>query len=727
MSNDPSPSPPSPASRPTAGSADDPLRALAARWAAGVLRTSHLPHPREYVVELLRELVRSLADTLRSEPFDPKPAAAAAGARLVAERFTGVDTLGLSIDILSDGLAEAAGLPSTVDTMRRLSDLYGHLATAYIEKFRGQLFAEQEMIKRAVITAQQETERKRTALEARLQAVFSATTLGIGIGDLRGNVIEVNPAMRDILGYSPTELRGRSVYELIDAPDRPRLQELFRNVITGRSNGFTDDCRWLNRDGEPVWIHLTVSLVRDETGAPEYPIAMVENTTELNLLQHGIANRSTHDDLTGLANTTMLHSQLESVLARADAADHVALCFFDLDGFKVINDGLGRAIGDDVLKGVARTLQQVFADADGIVARTAGDGFAVLVPRSPGTGRIIALVEETLEQLREPRYIDDCGVAVSASVGIVEHRATGITVHDIVTAGEIATHLAKTRGKSQWVLYEPSRDGATRERLRLAAAMPGALETGEFDIAYQPLLTLAGRDTAAVRSIVRWRQPDGTMLPAEQFLDLAEQTGLVVPMSQWVLDEVCAQAARWHGDFGTDAPALVIELPTRAAADQDLVRDVRDALHQHDLAPERLVLTLPAETLTDPHGVAADSVTVLAELGMRILAGGLGAGNCSLAQLRDLPLHGITVGSALCSAISEALPDRSPFERAVADLAGLAHEVGLTVTAGGLDSTGMVNRIATLGVDDGYGVALAAPAGADAVTRWLAQRRPPAA
>ncbi|MGH3627022.1 MAG: diguanylate cyclase domain-containing protein, partial [Sciscionella sp.] len=479
------PPPPSPGS---AAPDDAPLRALAARWATEALRTSHVPLSRPETIELMFDIARSMAAavTADEQAFTTNSAVHAA-TQLIGAHFTGAEALGCSVRLLTTDLLGCAGLPDTKSGRDRVGKLCERLAVEYTEALRERLLAEQEMIKLAVFAA----ERARSETEARLTAMFNASAMGIGIADLSLRVVEANPALENILGYSATALRGHAVYDFIDPLDRPRLRALFSDLIRGNIDKFTDDSRWLNSDGEPVWIHLTVSLVRDSDGAPDYPVAMLENASEENLLRRQLHHQVIHDDLTGLANSSKFNTRLESLLANAEQGDRLALCYLDLDGFKVINDGVGKAAGDAMLRHVASTLKHVFKPVDGLVARMAGDGFAVLISNPSSPTAVTTLIEDTLTRLGEPVYFEDKGVAVSASVGIVEHAATDTSANYLITAAEITTHRAKLHGKAQWMLFEPGLDERDRRRFQLAAVMPGALENGEFVIRYQPVIRLA--------------------------------------------------------------------------------------------------------------------------------------------------------------------------------------------------------------------------------------------
>lgn len=699
----------------------DPSTSLATRWATLALATSHVAISRADIETFLLAVTETLVELLRAEPFDPTPAAAA-GAELVSINLTGTAALDETITLLGSDLLATAGLEWDRAGQDRLTRLTGSLSAGYVAALRERLFDEQEMIKKAVFRARDIAERARRASEARWQAVFQSTAAGIAITDLDGVVQQVNPALCEILGSAEEQLVGRPLVTRLSPTYAPRVSTAFGHVARGEHDKFVGDVSFIGADGEPVWTRLSLSLVRDQAEAPEYAVAVVENISDLHLLRERQMDMSLKDQLTGLPNRTHFLSQLDTVLQQAEDGQNIALCYVDLDGFKIINDGVDHTAGDRVLKRVASTLLAAFPEPTTVVARIGGDGFAILLPDSKGSFGISERIAEALEVLAEPTYEDDdTGIAVSASVGIVERPAGGLTSQELVRAAEITVHRAKQNGKAQWELFDAELDQEYRSRFQLGAAIPGALETGQFQVSYQPVRELDSGELFALRALLHWQHPKRGLLAPGDFLDMAEETGFIVPMGRWMLEQVCEQIAAWEEQFGAATPMVGIPLTARLARDQDLVQVVREVLDKTSASPGRMRLSVPAAVVVDELGEPLENLSTLRDIDVGAAVHGFGAGSGGLVDLRELPVDGVAIASTVVRAFAEH-DDGSPFEQGIHNLVALAERLNVRVVADGVDTAALADRLRAIGVRLGTGPELGDPMTADAVTRLLAKR-----
>lgn len=697
----------------------DPLTSLAARWATIALATSHVAVSRADIEAFLLGVAKELVGLLRAEPFDPAPAAAA-GAELVAINLTGNNALDETIRLLGTELLAVAGLGYDRDRHDQLTRLTGALASGYVAALRERLFDEQEMIKKAVFRARDIAERARRASEARWQAVFQSSATGIAITDLDGVVQQVNPALCDILGRTEQELLGDPLVIRLDPTYTPQVSGAFGHVARGEHDKFVGDVSFIGHDGEPVWTRLSLSLVRDQAEAPEYAVAVVENISDLHLLRERQLDMSLRDQLTGLPNRTHFLSQLDTLLQQAGDDENVALCYVDLDGFKIINDGVDHTAGDRVLKRVAGTLQAAFPEPTAIVARIGGDGFAVLLPGTKGSFAISERISAALAELSEPIYEDgETGIAVSASVGIVERSAGGLTSQELVRAAEITVHRAKQNGKAQWELFDAELDQEYRDRYRLGAAIPGALENGEFQLSYQPVRDLRTGELTGLRSLLHWQHPSRGLLAPADFLAMAEETGFIVPMGRWMLEQVCEQVADWEDMFDDALPVVSINLTTRLAREQDLVQIVRDVLDKTAAAPARLRLSVPAAAIVDERGEPLENIATLRDIDVDTVVHGFGSGNTGLVDLRALPVRGVVVAPSVVRAYADHDEPDSPFEQGLRNLVDLADQLGIWVVADDVDTEALAERLRGVGLRYGAGPAVGEPMSADDVTRLL--------
>jgi diguanylate cyclase (GGDEF)-like protein/PAS domain S-box-containing protein len=700
---------------------------LARSWTAIALATSHLGLSRADIEAFLLDVTEALVDLLRAEPFNPA-AAAETGAELVGINLTGSDALDGTVRLLGDELLGAAGLQFNQHWQTRLTAITGSLVSGYVVALRDRLFDDQEMIKKAVFRARDVAERARRATEARWQAVFHSTAAGIAITDLDGTLQTVNPALCEILTLSEDQLLGQPLGIRVTPAYAGQVQAAFGHVARGEHDKFVGDVSFVGQDGEPVWTRLSLSLVRDIAEEPAYAVAVVENITDLHLLRERQLSMSLEDQLTKLPNRTHFMSQLDSALLQAEPDENIALCYVDLDGFKIINDGVDHTTGDRVLKRVATTLSAAFPEPSALVARIGGDGFGVLLTGTNGSFAISERIAEALRELAEPVYEDgDDGVAVSASVGIVERPTAGLTAADLVRAAEITVHRAKQNGKAQWELFDAELDKEYRAQFQLGAAIPGALETGQFRVSYQPVHNLADGSTVGLRALLHWHHPTHGMLHPADFLDMAEETGFIVPMGRWMLEQACLQLSEWQGVFGDAALPVAVSLTSRMAREQDLVQIIRDLLDQTKAPPAKLRLSMPASVVVDDHGEPLENLETLRDINVRAVVHGFGAGNTGLVDLRTLPVDGVTVAPGVIRAFADAADDHdSPFEHSLRQLVELTGRLDVQLIADGVDTIAVADRLRDIGLHYGSGAAIGEPMVDTDVNRLLGRRPRPA-
>ncbi len=413
---------------------------------------------------------------------------------------------------------------------------------------------------------------------------------------------------------------------------------------------------------------------------------------ELHLLQQRLNHQALHDLQTGLPNRQYFVSHLETVLGRLDPSAIVTLMHLDLDGFSAINDGLGHNAGDRLLDVVARRLESAVADQPAMVARLGADEYAILIEPGDSVPDVGTLVEIINTELAEPFYLREIGVAATATIGIVQCRASGSQAEELMRAASATLRRMRGRGKRQWDLFDPDIDAAERAELRLAAAMPGALETGELHVTYQPVVTLDGRTLVGIEAALSWAHPQLGVLSNDQCVQAAEQTGVVHAVGEWLLRTAAEQAVSWRQRSGGDAPPVMINLTPSQAQDPDLVARVRAVLAQTGLAPAELELRAPVaairttsgELAGEGGGHAEDNLQVLAELGVRAGLYDFGGGIGGLRCVADLPVCAVRIARPVSQQVA-ADPSRILSQAAQA-LVHIVRTAGVDVVAFPVDS-----------------------------------------
>ncbi|WP_020497761.1 EAL domain-containing protein [Sciscionella marina] len=666
---------------------------------------SNLAVPPATLRSLLTAQFTRLVAALR-EPGDDKPADHELGYRMGAEVLTvnlnGPTALPTVLAALQADVLSLAGVPDGEDNQSRLRTITGGFAAGYVHAVRERLLDEQESIKRSALLANEAAERSRRRSEARFRAVFTRTGIGMALGDVEGRFVEVNPTICQIFGRSAEELVGHAVLEFTHPTDKKRLTDFYQELVTGKRESFADEFQVMNGQGEPVWTHVTMTMMPESESGERYAIGTVENVTDLQLLRAEHNRTVEHDRLTGLPNNDRLRTRMNDLLEDAEQGEQVALCFFDIDGFKVINDGLGGEVGDKMLLSLATALRSKFGGTRNTVARVAGDGFAALVRNPYSSKWLIDQVQDLQSLVGEPYFVDkkQDGVALSLSTGIVIHEATTIGPDELIRAAEITLHRAKAKGKAQWMFYDAEQDAIDRRRYHLGAILPGALESGEFSLLFEPAKRLASNEVQAYIASLRWWRRDTGYLRGEDFMPLAEETGMVVELDRWVINEVCGNIARWQNEFETPVPLISIPIASRTARDQDLVGIVREALRANKLSGEALGMLVPMHELIDPESDAVESVEVLTDLGVRVNADGCGGGP-SLFDLENVPVRTLRLIPEVAARVT------TPSVRAgVEAFVTMAHGVGRTVAASGVDTTEQLEAMREIGVNVACGTAI---------------------
>ncbi|WP_433800650.1 putative bifunctional diguanylate cyclase/phosphodiesterase [Actinomycetospora sp. CA-084318] len=680
----------------------DPLvvHTLAREWAVEVEGTSYVPMGSDELVEYLTEISADLVAALRARPARAGAAGHDAGRRLVQAHFTGPSTVERTLMLLGRRLPELLGEELRDDVLA----LVGALAAGYATTLRDRTLDEQEAIRRAVIVARHQTEQALHASEARFRAMFYEAAIGIGLGDMQGRIVEVNPALTQMFGYTAQEMRRRSVGELAHPEDLPSVWVLYERLLAGELDNFCIEKRFYRKDGEEIICNLTLSLVRDERGRPSYQVAMLEDVTERHALQSHLEYQAFHDTLTTLPNRALFAERVEHIFTTTapGSSRRVGLCFLDLDGFKAVNDSLGHDVGDIMLQEVAQRLADQATDGE-LVARMGGDEFVVLVENSRGVDQLITLAERILVALGEPLELAGQELAVSASIGIVERPVAGGDPSELMRAADITLYSAKADGRGRWALHDPSRDEAEITRFALSAAMPSAIEREEFFVLYQPLVAMGDHGMRGVEALVRWHHPRLGVLGPGRFIGLAEETGAIVPLGHWVLARACRDARRWYDEFGEDAPFVSVNVAPRQLHEPSLLADVEQVLAETGLPPRLLQIELTERALTTDEGAPLKALDGLRELGVRIAIDDFGTGYSNLSYLRTLPVDVIKLDGSFGERLRDEEVTDTVDERIVGTLVDLGHALGMTVCAEGVETGAQAERLRRLGCDEGQG------------------------
>ncbi|GAB2655457.1 cyclic Di-GMP phosphodiesterase RmdA [Saccharopolyspora gloriosae] len=694
-------------------------RRFAAVWAQALMGTSYVPMTSAEVEGRLLGYTDRLVEALLSDPFDPAPGHDV-GDDLVAVHFTSADSLARTIDLIGDEFLDVLHLDEGPGWRRRIAALQGSVCTGFVQAARKRTLDEQEAIRQAVLDARDAVEQALRTSEARFRAIFAEAAIGICIADMAGQVLEVNSSLRRILGRPTDELRRMTMHDWLHPADSEGFWRLYEELVRGERDQYRVEKQFTRPDGGRAWTEVIVSLVRGEDGMPLYQVAMVEDVTERKLLQDRLRHQAMHDPLTGLPNRALFMERLTSAMRSRQQGDRVALCYMDLDGFKVINDSLGHHVGDDLLVAVSERLALSVHGEDRLVARMGGDEFVILIEDSPSTEQAIEIADEILDTLIEPIRIGGHELSVSASIGIVEREVHGQSAAELMRDADVTLYWAKAEGKGRWALFDPDRNATEVAQYRLSATMPAALEREEFFVEYQPLVGLREFGVVGVEALARWWHPDLGRLGPDRFISLAEETGLIVPLGRWVLRQACRQAKQWQDEFGDAAPFVSVNLAVRQSRDPNLVADVETILRETDLDPSRLQLELTESAVMGTADEPIETLWALTKMGVRIAIDDFGTGYSNLAYLRHLPVHELKIAGSFMHGLRDPEKADPVDARIVGTLVDLAHTLGLTVTAEGVETHAQARRMAEIGCETGQGYFFARPCSPERIRAFIA-------
>jgi diguanylate cyclase (GGDEF)-like protein/PAS domain S-box-containing protein len=601
---------------------------LAKAWVRSAARTSYVPRPATEIQALLNELLDELLDALCAEEFALAPAMAI-GSRLVSEGFVEPDMLRGTLDVLTAGvLGDLDPVPDLV-LARRVVEVLGALAAGFSVGLRTHTLDQHEAVHRALIIAVRRTEQDLRAIENRFREVFSTSAAGIAISDLNGVCVEANPALADILACQQEDLIGQDVRNLF-------VDDIavYRQVLSGRSRRAHAQRRLRRADGEDAWGMVAVSLLRDGAGEPAFFVTMIQDTSELQLLQGRLEYQLLHDALTALPNRRHFETRLESILG-GPTDRTVTLCCINVDAFTMVNNTYGHEVGDQLLRVVGRRLEIATSGEHALVARTGDDEFAVLIEHSPSTPDIPDLVDAINAEFAEPQYVNGHGLTVTLTIGVVRAQVTRYSPAELFRAAGSALFAARRTGRRQWATFDQHEDERARARDAAAAELAVAWEEGDLAVGYEPVVALGATppNQVAARAVLRLADKPGGHA---DHLALAERTGLALLMGQELIAEVCAK----QHELGMP---VWLQLTRSQSGDADLMQAVNRAVEEYGVDPSTLEIALDTAAVLDDVADARDNLQVLAEIGVGTGLCEFHGGPRELGLLAEVPAHTVTL------------------------------------------------------------------------------------
>lgn len=556
-------------------------------------------------------------------------------------------------------------------------------------------------------TVQDITDRKHAEQELRtsrdfIEQVMASVASAVMVLDSRGVVMRANPAASAITGYSADDLLGRPFAELVLPEYRKGIRARLSDLINRNIPMHAVEIAIRHQDGSERILMLNATGV--QMGSAGCVVTAAQDITARKRMEDQIRHLAHHDPLTGLPNRRLFFDLASTALHRAHRTGRrFAVLYLDLDRFKQINDTLGHDMGDRLLMQAAERLQRKLRRSD-LVARVGGDEFNVLLADIGRTESAAEVAEQVRQAFREPFLLGDGMHEVTVSIGIGIYPEDGRDLETLLARADMAMYEAKTHGRNAYHFFDPAIEARAQSRMRLEAELRHALECGELELFYQSQVHIATRDLVALEALVRWHHPQRGVRAAAEFMSVAEDCGLTVPLTRWVLATACTQLHQWQQRDA--APARVaVNLSRKQLHAPDLLDMVQRALAVSGLAANCLELEVAEETLMDDAEHAMARLQHLADMGVVLAVDDFGCGRTSLRWLQRMPIQRVKVDKSFVHGLGLDGHDL-PVVRAVI---GLSHDLHMGVVAEGVETAMQLSLLAQHGCDDAQGFFFESP------------------
>ena len=549
-----------------------------------------------------------------------------------------------------------------------------------------------EQERQIVAGAQAEIERRESAETVRLllNDYEEHSSDWLWTADTQGNLCEATARFAAASGRSVEEIEGTPLIALFsEGEGRDRLA---RHLL--ERSPFRDLVLKLRVDGEVRYWKVSARPRSDGRMS-----GVARDVTADRLIEERVAFMAHYDNLTGLANRYLFNERLRKALSHDERARNVALFYMDLDDFKAVNDTRGHLVGDRLLREIGTRLEQEVRGQD-LVARLGGDEFAVLLETRAGAGMLIERAHRFLSVIRDPFEFEGQIYRISGSVGIAKCSEGDCEAEELMRRADLALFAAKAKGRDTLALYDQAMDRAARDRREIENDLREAIARGQLNLHYQPVIDLDSGEVAGYEALLRWYHPKRGIVAPGDFLEVAEETGMIVPIGEWVIRQALAETARWEGES-----RIAINLSPTQVRSPHLAAVVAQAMHAHGIAAERIEFEITEHVLMQETDVSAGNLEKLRGLGVKIALDDFGVGYSSLSYLRRFPFDRIKIDKDFV----EEIESSSDSQAIVSSITRLADALGMATTAEGVETRGQLDLLRKLGCQEAQGYLICEP------------------
>jgi diguanylate cyclase (GGDEF)-like protein len=729
-------------------------------WRAAIAGTGFTPLTRAQIRSRLEELTDRVIALLLSDTLDRREAREI-GSSLAQMHYLSPEALSKTQDVLAQCLLEETSPEEVAALHSRHATLLAEIGAGFFGQARNTILQEQERIRSAHLSQRRQAEEALRKSEASLAEAQRIAHLGHWDYDWERDTLLWSNEIYQIFGVSKQGFSGtfEDFFRFVHPDDRGLLQQAGQALLTGEQLSL--EHRIVRPDGEVRVVQQRLHFIFDDgrvptedeaeqpndggasseesearnylnyilslrgegaeeqaMGKPVRVVGTVQDVTDRKVLEERLKHQASHDPLTDLPNRTLFLEHLREALARDKRREgRVTVLYLDLDNFKLVNDSFGHPVGDRLLARIASRLTTCVRSQD-VVARFGGDEFTFLVEdATEGADNALRVAERVVQALRAPFLLENQEVFITASIGLASSFSQKDRAEDLLSKADTAMYRAKDTSKATYYVFEPSMSVNALEQLSLTSALRRAVDRQEFAIYYQPIIEIATGRTVGMEALVRWKHPERGLLRPSEFLPLAEDSGLIIPLGQWVIDEVCRQTRLWQDQLGS-SPALRVSMNLSARELQHpmLLQCVLDGLRVHGVDPRGLELEFTENVAMIFEDVLLSTLQELKKSGVTLAIDDFGTGYSSLSHLYRLPIDALKIDGSFI----EGLDDDTKARKITRATVSLGRTLDLMVVAEGVQTAEQLVYLQKLKCELAQGNYFSEPLTSDAASAWVA-------
>lgn len=550
--------------------------------------------------------------------------------------------------------------------------------------------------------------------QTRFDTVFGLANIGIALTNLDGSFIKTNKTFYELFNYNEDELLTINIFQLMHAADLVNFQTFMQQLIENKAQSQQLELQCSQKGGENVWVIITIALIRDNKFRPSYFVIQVQNITSQKKAEEKLRHMAYHDPLTGLANRNKLEQFVSHILASSRRhQQNFALLFLDLDRFKNINDTIGHEAGDALLQIIAERLRSTVRTTD-LVARLGGDEFVLVITDVKRTESVALIAQKILDTVLQAIVIKGQELYITTSIGISLYPYDGQNMQALMKNADLALYRAKDHGRNNYQFYTIEMTGRAHERMALQNALAHALAKNEFFLHYQPKMSIDLRRITGVEALLRWQNKEYGMITPDEIVALAEETGLIVPVSDWVLETACRQLKVWH-EMGFNSLTIAVNCSQRQFKQSTFTDDVLHIITRAGIPADSLEIEVTEKLIMEDPETTLRVLYALKDLGVKIVIDDFGTGYWSLNNLRRLSVDKIKIDKSFVKQVT--IDETSA--TIVSAIIAMVNKLGIISVAEGVETREQYEFLIREGCTEIQGYYLAQPLPATDMTQFI--------